>query len=149
MDLAGLALRRLRRPGAARDLTEWNGETWPECKVELGMIAWFDAISDDLDASGLAEGKTAFAADILSSFWLFGAFEPLPGRALVLRRAAGFDDADYLSCRSARCRPRCAAGPGRGRASGVALTEVRRTEMYVLYESEWGLCGGVKLVRVC
>ncbi|GGD39743.1 hypothetical protein [Sinisalibacter lacisalsi] len=115
--------------------TEWNGETWPDCMVENGLIAWHEAIAADLLASGLAEGKTAFAADVLSGFWIFGAFEPLPGASpWYYGGLPGFEAADYLIV------PRCPVSTKvRGLvfdavdAAGTSLTEVRRNDMYVLY----------------
>lgn len=135
LDLPGSAFAAFVDPELREDRTEWNGETWPQCQVELGMIAWFDAIADDLVASGLADGKTAFAADILSSFWMFGAFEPLPGASpWYYGGLPGFEAADYLIV------PLCPLSTKVRRlileevaASGTALTEVRRNEMYVLY----------------
>jgi len=136
LDLAGSPFHDFADPELRENLTEWNGEVWPECMIDLGLITWFDAISDDLEASGLAEGKTAFAADILSSFWMFGAFEPLPGASpWYYGGLPGFENADYLIV------PRCPLSTKVRRlvleeveAADVALTEVRRNEMYVLYE---------------
>jgi len=135
MDLPGMPFAAHTDPELREFVTEWQGETWPECQVELGMIAWFDAIADDLEASGLAAGKTAFAADILSSFWLFGAFEPLPGASpWYYGGLPGIDRADYLLV------PRCALSTKVRKLildavdeAGMAPHEVRRNEMYVLY----------------
>lgn len=115
--------------------TIWRGETWPDCKLQLGLSVWMEAIAADLKASGLTEGKTAFTADLLSSFWLFGAFEPLPGASpWFYGGLPGFENADYLLV------PLCPMETSLRRLvleaveeSGAALTEVRRNEMYVLY----------------
>ena len=123
-------------PELRTDVTEWRGETWPGCSVELGMVAWFSAMTADLKASGLAGGKTVFAADILSSYWLYGAFEPLPGASpWYYGGLPGFDNADYLIVPlcplSTKVRKQILEAV---EESGAALTEVRRTEMYVLFE---------------
>ncbi len=113
----------------------FQGEPLPACSLKLGTIAWFSAAAADLRASGLAEGRTVFAADLLSSYWLFGAFEPLPGGApWYYGGLPGFENADYLIV------PLCPlALPVRRMVleevarSGVTLREVRRTEIYILY----------------
>ena len=113
----------------------FRGEELPLCAVDVGMVTWFRAISDDLKASGLTEGKSAFVADILSSFWLYGAFEPLEhGTPWYYGGLPGFDNADFLLV------PLCAMSlPVRAQvleaveASGAVLEEVRRTGTYILY----------------
>lgn len=135
MDQPGTPFAAFTDPDLREDVTEWNGETWPACSVELGLVAWFSAMAADLKASGLAEGKTVFAADILSSFWLYGAFEPLPGASpWYYGGLPGFENADYLIV------PLCPLVPKVRKMileavedAGVELTEVRRNEMYVLY----------------
>ena len=116
--------------------TEFRGEVLPQCQLDLGMTAWFQTIVDDLDAAGLAEGKRVFAADIFSSHWLFGPLLPLErGAPWYYGGLPGFDSADYLIV------PLC---PVARRVQAqileavddkqVALTEIRRTPLYILYE---------------
>ncbi len=118
----------------AQDVT-FNGEIWPACQVELGTIAWFEALSDDLKASGLTAGKTLFPADILASFWLYGAAEPLPGAApWYYGGLPGWAAADFLLVPlcplSIRVRKMIL---DEVTESGAALTEVRRNDFYVLF----------------
>jgi hypothetical protein len=123
-------------PQARDDIsTGFRGETLPVCAIDVGMVAWFRAISDDLKASGLADGTSAFVADILSSYWLYGAFEPLKhGAPWYYGGLPGFGNADYLLV------PLCPLSPRVRKqvleavdAAGVDLDEVRRTETYILF----------------
>ena len=116
-------------------LTRFQGEDLPTCGLKLGMVAWFTAMAADLKASGLADGHTVFTADLLSAFWLYGAFEPLPGAApWYYGGLPGFDAADYVLV------PLCPMTPPVRRwvlealtESGAELQEVRRNDMYILY----------------
>jgi hypothetical protein len=135
LDDPGAPFAAYRDPELRKDAATFNGETWPDCEIELGTIAWFEALSDDLTASGLTAGKTLFPADILSSFWLYGAAEPLPGAApWYYGGLPGWAAADYLLVPlcplSSRVRKLILDAVTE---SGAALTEVRRNEMYVLY----------------
>ncbi len=122
-------------PETRNDLTVFRGEEMPNCSVELGAIAWFSTISADLKASGLTDGKTVFVADLLSSFWLYGAFEPLPGASpWYYGGLPGFDAADFVIV------PLCPMSTkvrhlilDEIEDRGIELTEVRRNEMYILY----------------
>ncbi|MCB1357425.1 MAG: hypothetical protein KDK53_13310 [Maritimibacter sp.] len=113
----------------------FGGETWADCQTELGTVAWYESLAADLKASGLLEGKSLFAADILSSFWLYGAGEPLPGAApWYYGGLPGWEAADYLLV------PICPMSIAVRKlvldeviASGTPLTEVRRNDTYVLY----------------
>ncbi|MBV7409238.1 glycosyltransferase family 87 protein [Maritimibacter sp. DP1N21-5] len=133
--------------------TEWRGETLANCTVELGTVAWFKTIADDLNARGLADGKTAFVADILNGFWLYGAFEPLEGNApWYYGGLSGFANADYLLvplCPLSTSVRKQILGeiegvPAHDDEDGNAvpavegidadLTEVERNALYILYE---------------
>jgi hypothetical protein len=99
-----------------------------------------DAMARDLDAAGLAEGRSALVADILSSFWVFGTSEPLDGGApWYYDGLPGWEDADYFLL------PLCPRVPlvrdsmiEEIKARGVTetLTEIRRTPHYILYAKE-------------
>jgi len=136
-DGPGSAFAAYRDAEADAELV-WNGESWPDCHVDTGTVTWLTAISDDLKASGLVEGRHVFTADILSSFWLYGAFAPLPGGApWYYGGLPGWDQAAFLLV------PRCPLHPTARKtaldavsATGVALAEVRRNDMYVLYALE-------------
>ncbi len=138
LDIEGQPYAAYHNPDLRPDLTEFRGETWPVCTIDLGVIAFFDAISKDLKASGLVDGKTLFPADILSSFWLFGASEPLPGASpWYYGGLPGWEAADYLLV------PLCPLSPKVRKLvleevteSGTPLTEVRRNDLYVLYEKQ-------------
>ncbi|QQA41650.1 DUF2029 domain-containing protein [Pelagovum pacificum] len=122
-------------PGPNTPVT-FMGEEFAACTLDGGMIAMFDAVAADLDAAGYG-GRTLFAADLLSTYWLYGDLEPLPGAAPWYYGAlSGYEAADLLFV------PTCPI-VGRVRreileaieAQGTEeLTEVRRTEAYVLYE---------------
>ncbi|MBV7378969.1 DUF2029 domain-containing protein [Maritimibacter dapengensis] len=135
------------------EMITWRGEDLTICTVEIGTVAWFKTMADNLVATGLTEGKTAFVADILNGFWLYDAFEPLQGNApWYYGGLTGFANADYLVV------PLCPlsisvrkqvldeiqgveasededgneipAVPG----ADVDLTEVARNELFILYE---------------
>jgi len=99
------------------------------------MLAWFEAISDDLKASGLTKGRTVFTANILSALWLFDAYAPLPNATpWYYGGLPGWSEADYLLV------PRCPLSAKVRKLildevaeTDVALEEVRRNEMSVLY----------------
>lgn len=136
LDGAGTPFAAFTDTDTRKDSFEFQGETLPVCSVELGVVAWYSAMAADLNASGLAQGKTVFAADLLSSYWIFGAFLPLPGGApWYYGGLPGFDAADYVIV------PLCPMSTKvRGlildeiTETGATLTEIRRNEMYILYE---------------
>ncbi len=122
---------------AAREKTRtsFQGEELPICDMKVGAAPWYAAMSADLRASGLAEGRTVFTADMMSAFWLYGAFEPLPGASpWYYGGLPGWENADYLLV------PLCPMAAFVRKiileqisARGDKLTEVRRNEMYILY----------------
>ncbi|MCP5036606.1 MAG: hypothetical protein GY945_03285 [Rhodobacteraceae bacterium] len=136
LDGAGTPFEAFTDPEMRDEVFVFQEETLPNCYIELGVIAWFSSMSADLRASGLVEGKTVFTADLLSSFWLFGAFEPLPGGSpWYYGGLPGFEAADYVIV------PFCPMSTiVRGMIlteiseSGVELVEIRRNEMFILYE---------------
>lgn len=113
------------------------GETLPRCELQLGLTAWFTAIVTDLEEFGHADGSRIFAADLFSSHWLFGDLEPLEnGAPWFYGGLPGFKSADYVLV------PLCPVSiEVRSKilkliedAPDVALTEVRRTPLYILLE---------------
>ncbi|WP_298494635.1 hypothetical protein [uncultured Maritimibacter sp.] len=133
--------------------TVWRGETLDNCIIELGTVAWFKSIADDLNARGLAQGKTAFVADILNGFWLYGAFDPLEGNApWYYGGLSGFANADYLLvplCPLSTSVRKQILGEIEGVPASeddegnevpavegidVDLAEVERNALYILYE---------------
>lgn len=115
--------------------TEWRGEVLPDCELQSGMLAWFETMVSDLEANGAA-GKRVFAADLLSEYWLFGDLKRLTrGAPWYYGGLSGFDSADYLLV------PLCPTSVSTRElvleavaAEPVSLTEVRRTQLYILYE---------------
>lgn len=131
----------------------WQGEALEACTIELGTVAWFQTMAEGLKETGLIEGKTAFVADILNGFWLYGAFEPLPMNApWYYGGLTGFENADYLVVPlcplSAQVRKQVLTeiqgSPADEDEDGneipavdgadVDLAEVARTELFILYE---------------
>ena len=110
------------------------GEVLPDCASDGGHTAIFTAIARDLEAAGLA-GSAIFGADLLSGFWLYGDFRPLPGGApWHYDGLPGLAAADYVLV------PACPMTPDvRDRIAtaindaGIELAEVRRTPLYTLY----------------
>ncbi len=125
----------LRDPVRAR----FQGEDLPICKTRVGLVAWYMTLAEDLKAAGLTPGRTVFATDLISAFWLYGAAAPLAGAApWYYGGLTGYEQADYLLV------PLCPLFPkarkiitdelnARLAASGEALTEVRRNDLYILY----------------
>lgn len=116
----------------------FKGEVFPICVVELGLPRIMDAIARDLEEAGLAEGKSVFAADIFSSYWLFGALEPMDqGAPWYYGGLPGMADADYLLvplCPVVQDVRAMILRTIEGLNQPVAATEIRRTELYILYE---------------
>lgn len=116
--------------------TVLNGETLANCTIELGLPAWFEAISTDLDQAGYAEGKRIFTADLLSSFWLYGPSQPIiKGAPWYYGGLPGISSADYVLvplCPLAQDIRRQILETASDR--GITLTEVRRTPLYILLE---------------
>jgi len=141
LDGPGSGLEAYREDADRDPPSEFRGEVFPYCSVELGLPSVFDAIVRDLEEAGLAEGKRIFAADLFSSHWLFGAPEPLVGGApWYYGGLPGYDSADYLLI------PLCPVTQDvqadiltlieeRGTEG---LTEIRRTPLYVLYQKDAG-----------
>ena len=140
LDGPGTGLERYR-PQAEREAPpRFMGEDLEECSLEMGLLAVMDAMARDLDAAGLAEGRSALVADMFSSFWLFGAVEPLQGGApWYYGGLPGWEDADYLLV------PRCPRIPQvrdsmieeiKTRGIPETLTEIRRTPLYILYDKD-------------
>ena len=116
----------------------FKGETLPICSVELGLPMVMDAIVRDLEDAGLARGKSLFAADVFSSHWLFGALEPMDqGAPWYYGGLPGIEDADYLLvplCPVVQEVQRQILETIEERGDAISMTEIRRTELYILYQ---------------
>ncbi|MBS9715895.1 hypothetical protein ACFFUT_01965 [Pseudohalocynthiibacter aestuariivivens] len=120
-----------------KELVELLGEQLPECTLAMGIPAWINAIVKDLERSGLAEGKRLFAADLISSHWLYGSLLPLIGGApWYYGGLPGFESADYLLV------PLCPISTEVRKQileiiaerNDTTLNEIRRTPLYILLE---------------
>lgn len=135
MDGVGASSSTFAGPGNDETVTVFQGETLPQCELQSGMTRWFQVISDDLESQGFARGKRVFAADVLSSHWLFGSLLPLEqGAPWYYGGLAGFDSADYLLV------PICPVLQKVREmvlndiaATGSELTEIRRTPLFILF----------------
>jgi len=97
LDGLGAGLERDRAQAERDAPPRFMGEELEECSLERGVLAVMDAVARDLEAAGLAEGRSALVTDLLNSFWLFGALEPLEGGApWQYSGLPGWEDADYL-----------------------------------------------------
>ena len=109
LDGPGTGLERYRAQAERDAPPRFMGEDLEACSLETGLLAVMDAVARDLEAAGLAEGRSALVTDLLNSFWLFGALEPLEdGAPWYYDGLPGWEDADYLLV--PRC-PRKPAGP--------------------------------------
>ncbi|MBS8225907.1 hypothetical protein DYI42_06630 [Vannielia litorea] len=139
------AEKRVPMDGPGSGMEEWavraereeplmlNGVPLEQCEIMLGLPAWFDSIARSLEEGG-HRGERIFFADLFSSIWLFGEFEPLEnGAPWYYGGLPGFDTADYVLV------PLCPVLPPvrklvleRIEERGVTLEEVERTPLYIL-----------------
>ena len=115
----------------------FKGRTLEFCSLELGMVAWFKTLADDIADWDQGRDKSLFTADLLSSYWMYGDLKPLEGGApWYYGDLTGIENADYLLL------PHCPLSPDTskkildevtGQPWFDAVKEVRRTELYTLY----------------
>ncbi len=130
----GMGLEKWAEYADRDEPAKFLGEELPGCELALGLSAWFDAITEDLEASGHA-GERIFAADLFSSFWLFGDLKPLRhGAPWYYAGLPGLDSADALLV------PLCPVTPKIRKQildeiekRGLPFHEIRRTPLYILY----------------
>ena len=135
LDIVGTELEAYEYMVERPEPTVFQGAVLAQCELTLGMSAWFDVITADLEDAGLSGDKSIFAADLFSSHWLFGDFIPLAGGApWYYGGLPGISAADYVLV------PLCPIIPEVRRLIletieeiGIELTEVRRTSLYILY----------------
>ena len=137
LDGEGSGLEQFREAARRDEQAEFMGEVFPYCTTELGLPAMFDAVTRDLEEAGLAEGKRLLAADLFSSYWLYGSLERLEGGApWYYGGLPGFESADYLLV------PFCPVSHDLQVMILKAVTErgtddlreIRRTPLYILFE---------------
>jgi hypothetical protein len=140
LDGEGSGLEKFRPLAERENLTVFQGETFPICEVELGVSAWYDAISADLQSAGYGEGRKIYEADLFEAIWLYGPFTRLKqGAPWYYGGTPGYADADFVlvplcpMAQNARFQKLKAI-----EELGDKLTEVRRTSMYVLYSKPAG-----------
>lgn len=137
-DGPGTGLEAYAEKAERDDPTVFLGETLPNCTIELGVPAWFEAMVQDLQEAGFAKGKRIFTADLLSSFWLYGPSLPTEGGApWYYGGLPGIKTADYVLV------PLCPLTQDiRGQIletieeRGIQMTEVRRTPLYILFKPQ-------------
>lgn len=111
-------------------------EVLDRCELQSGAVAWFVSVARDLDAAGLSHGTRILTADMLGALWLFSPhLGPVTGDApWRYGGVPGLDDATHVLV------PLCPIS-GQIRAdflktidarADIALSEVRRTETYIL-----------------
>lgn len=123
------------QPATVPEPTLLLGEPLENCRLISGLVGWFRGVSDDIAQAGLG-GRRALVADMLNAYWLYGGVERLPGGApWYYGGLPGIAAAEVLLV------PHCATRPDvRARvlreveAAGLGLTELRRTDDYVLLE---------------
>lgn len=142
MDGEGSVYGRFRAQANREEPVVLRGETLPECEINIGMSAWMDALTDDLEAAGLAQDKRIYMVDLFSSIWLFSdQLKPLErGAPWYYGGLPGIESADYVlvpQCPilSAAQRPIVEQLNAR---TEIGLTEIRRNEMYILFAVEMG-----------
>ncbi|WP_300516167.1 hypothetical protein [Aliiroseovarius sp.] len=124
-----------RDASGQEEVARVNGEALPQCNLGLGMSHWMATIATRLNESGLARDQQVFVTDVLNVTWLYGAGEPLQGGApWYYGGLSGFANADLVLV------PLCPiSAPLRKlmlteiEADGAQLTEIDRTDLYILY----------------
>lgn len=117
----------------------FEGITYAPCVQQLGLFGVYRDIGKDLRAFGLPGQARIFTTDTFNAIWMFGGFTPLQGGSpWYYGDLSGIEDAQYLLV------PSCAVSPHTFEAmiedlngkEGVTFKELRRTELYTLYEKQ-------------
>jgi hypothetical protein len=112
------------------------GDTeFPPCLLQLGLLTSMRSIAEDLKEQGIAANKI-FTADTFGSFWMFGEDGPTRHAApWYYGGLSGFDEATHVLIPICAITPRAVKSAINDIAArGVELREVRKTELYVIYE---------------
>ncbi|MCK0138315.1 hypothetical protein [Aliiroseovarius sp. F47248L] len=114
----------------------FKGHDLDYCSLELGMVVWFRAVSQDIaDWSG--GDVSLFSADLLSSYWLYAELAPLKGGApWYYGDLSGIENADYLLvpiCPLSADTRKKILDEVSGQSWIDEVEEVRRTPYYTLY----------------
>ena len=123
---------RALRPVAEK--TVLNGEALNWCEIGNGPVGWYRSMAQELDAAGYGGEDRIMVADILNVLWMFGDLKPLKGSGpWYYGGAPGLENTDYVLV------PFCPYKTSERRrilkaieARGVPLTEVYRSELFIL-----------------
>ncbi|MCK8464895.1 hypothetical protein MUY35_13635 [Aliiroseovarius sp. S1339] len=114
----------------------FQGRDFDYCTLELGMVVWFRAVSEDI-ANWSGGGKALFSADLLSSYWLYADLTPLKGGApWYYGDLSGIENADYLlvpNCPLSADTRKKILDEVSGQDWIDQVVEARRTPYYTLY----------------
>lgn len=141
LDVPGSGLEdRAGKAKRSEDRAEFQGKALPFCELQMGLIAWFEAIVSDLEANGYGNDSRVFVADLFMGHWMFGNLQRLRhGAPWYYGGLPGIDSADYLLV------PLCPTSVGVRKQileavqeAGVNVTELRRAPLYILYDIERG-----------
>jgi hypothetical protein len=134
LDRPGSVFAAYRPLAGRRAIVSIDGAELPQCELMGGLPAWFTTVGADLAAAGYA-GVSIYEVDLLNVQYLFGDVARLRGAApWYYGGTPGIEHADCVLI------PMCPVSPLSRKvklealvASGVVLSEVRRTEQYRLY----------------
>ncbi len=139
LDTEGMPLASRADPEERDDPTVFQGETLPACVVDNGIPIYMEEIAEDLTQAGFG-GSRIFFADLFSSIWLYGDFERLDGGSpWYYTGLPGWQSADYLLVPLcviySDVRAKTLENITEAREGQAPLEELRRTELYVLYQA--------------
>lgn len=118
---------------------EFQGITYPACLQELGLFGVLRDVGKDLRQFGLSGDAQIFTTDTFNAVWMFGGFTPLQdGAPWYYGGISGFENADYVLVPTCPITPRTfeATIDDLKAIDGLQLKELRRTELYTLYEKQ-------------
>ena len=136
LDVPGSGLEdRVGKAKRDEERVSFQGTPLPYCELQMGIVAWFEAIVTDLEQNGFAEGRRVFVADLFMGHWMFSSLDRLEhGAPWYYGGLPGIDSADYLLV------PLCPTSLSVRKdiletieESGIAVTEVRKAPLYWLY----------------
>ncbi|WP_126623147.1 glycosyltransferase family 87 protein [Oceaniglobus ichthyenteri] len=133
----GAGLEQFAALSERGELAVLNGETLPACGIQNGLIAYYTATVEQLEAHGFADGSSIMMADLLSNLPLFsdGISWVKGGAPWRYDGVPGVENADYVLV------PLCAVNERSRRAilqgirdRDITLREVHRNPLFVLLE---------------
>ncbi len=144
LDVPGSGLEALAaKADRADERTSFMGQGLPACELQMGLVAWFEAIAGDIEANGFANGKRLFVADLFMGHWMFGSLQRLEhGAPWYYGGLPGIESADYLLV------PLCPTSEAVRKQilaqiteAGIGVTELRRAPLYILYALQKPVAG--------